>query len=155
MTASGARPNWASLTKREVAALGLEVIEARFAREGFETSVDRDRGRTRLTVRRPGAPAGYEVRAATLRPSPRAYAFLTKASFAPAHDLLAALVLLDEGSDPAAYLIPSTAWHDPSPLLVDRDFIGKASAPEWGISITGKSRPLLEPFSFAGQAAAL
>lgn len=154
MAAAPRGTSWAGLTKADVAALGLDLIEAQFGREGFTTAVDRERGRTRLTARRPGGP-GYSVMVRTLRPSPRAYAFLPKASFGPAHDLLAALVLLDEGHDPAAYLIPSEAWREPSPLLVDRDFVGRASAPEWGISISGTSRPLLEEFSFARQAAGL
>lgn len=154
MTASTGGASWADLTKREVAALGLDIIDARFAREGFTTSVDRERGRTRLIARRQPGPE-YSVRVVTLRPNPAAYAFLTKATFAPAHNLLAALVLLDEGREPASFLIPSEAWRDPSPLLVDRDFVGKASAPEWGISISGKSRPLLEEFSFGRQAATL
>lgn len=154
MTAPRGGTSWTGLTKREIADLGLDLIEAQFACEGFTTVVDRERGRTRLTARRPGRPE-YLVMVRTLRPSPQAYAFLTKATFAPAHNLLAALVLLDEGRDPATFLIPSEAWREPSPLLVDRDFIGKASAPEWGISISGKSRALLEEFSFARQAAGL
>ncbi len=39
-----------------------------------------------------------------------------------------------------------------SPLLCDRDYVGKASAPEWGIQLTGKSQPYLEEFSFGVQA---
>ena len=141
---------WHGMTKPEVAARGVEEIAGRFRGEGFTVTEDRGRGRTRLRAQRGGG-TSYEVRVATMRPPGGNYAFFTKASFRPSHDLLAALVLLEDGHDPSAYLIPSTAWQQPTPLLCDRDYEGKASAPEWGIQITGKSRPLLEEFLFGLQ----
>lgn len=142
---------WAQMNKREVSARGVEEIVERFRREGFAVDEDRERGRTRLRVKR-GDGHSYEVRVATIRPPGGNYAYFTKASFRPSSDLLAALVLLEDGHDPSAFLIPSTAWQQPTPLLCDRDYEGKASAPEWGIQISGKSRPFLEEFSFAQQA---
>lgn len=142
---------WNQMNKREVAIRGLEEITERFRRDGFSVTEDRERGRTRLRVQQ-GDGRSYEVRVATMRPPGGNYAFFTKTSFRPSDDLLAALVLLEDGYDPFAYLIPSTAWRQPTPLLCDRDYEGKASAPEWGIQITGKSRPYLEEFSFAAQA---
>ncbi len=141
---------WNQMTKHEVAARGLEEITGRFRSEGFTVAEDRDRGRTRLHVKRATGPS-YEVRVATMRPPGGNYAFFTKASFRPSEHLLAALVLLEDGHDPLAFLIPSAAWSKPTPLLCDRDYEGKASAPEWGIQVTGKSRPFLDEFSFGRQ----
>ena len=139
------------MNKREVADFGLMEADRRFRREGFQVNKERHRGRTRLHARRqPGR--SYEVRVATMRRPRGNYAYFTKASFTLSDGLLVALILLDEGCEPAAFLIPSTAWREPSPLLCDRDYEGKASAPEWGIQVTGKSLPLLEDFSFAVQA---
>ena len=40
-------------------------------------------------------------------------------------DLYLALAVLDEGSEPRLFLIPSEAWKELNTLLVDRDYIGK------------------------------
>ncbi len=141
---------WHQMTKRDVAARGLEEIAGRFRDEHFTVVEDAGRGRTRLRVARATGPS-YEIRVATMRPPNGNYAFFTKASFRPAHDLFAALILLEDGHEPSAFLIPSTAWQEPTALLRDRDYEGKASPPEWGIQISGKSRPLLEEFSFGRQ----
>jgi hypothetical protein len=138
------------MNKREVADFGLMEVDRRFRREGFQVTKERYRGRTRLHARRELG-RSYEVRVATMRRPRGNYAFFTNASFKPSDGLLAALILLEEGRDPKAFLIPSTAWHQPSPLLRDREYQGKASAPEWGISVSGKSRPLLEEFRFGVQ----
>lgn len=151
---SAGSQSWLGLNKREVASVGLQVAAQLFARDGFAVSVDDSRGRTRLGVARPGGPS-YRVHVRTVRPGPVAYAYFTKADFQPATDLLAILVVLDEGHAPAAYLIPAWAWKDTSPLLRNRDYVGRASAPEWGIQITGKSRPLLAEFTFGRQSATL
>lgn len=154
MTPSDAAAGWSRLHKREVAAFGLDEVARRFRAEGFRVSVDDERGRTRLHVARGTGPT-YEVRVATIRRPGGNYRFFTKDSFDPADTLLAALVLLEEGRQPSAFLIPSIAWREPTPLLRDRDYEGKASAPEWGIQISGKSRPFLEEFSFAQQVRSL
>lgn len=139
------------MSKRDVADFGLMEADRRFRAEGFRVTKERDRGRTRLHAQR-GLGRTYEVRVATMRWPRGNYAFFTKESFTLSDSLLAVLILLEEGKDPKAFLIPSTAWRSPSPLLCDRDYEGKASAPEWGIQVSGKSRPLLEDFGFALQA---
>ena len=72
-----------------------------------------------------------------------------------ADDRLVVLVLLEDGRPARAFLIPTPAWRQPSPLLVDRDYEGLKSEPEWGIQLSGRSIPLLDEFDFAAQARSL
>jgi hypothetical protein len=58
------------------------------------------------------------------------------------------LVLLLDGEAPALYLIPSMAWATPDAMLVDRDYEGLKSAPEYGISLTKRNMALLEQYEF-------
>ncbi len=63
--------------------------------------------------------------------------------------MLVVLVLLHDGESPDLYLIPSLSWREPSSLLVDRGYEGRACAPEWDISLSGKSMALLDECNFA------
>ncbi len=58
------------------------------------------------------------------------------------------LTLFAEGAEPKLYAIPAIAWRSPNALLVDREYEGKKSAPEWGINLSKKNLPLLEPYRF-------
>jgi hypothetical protein len=58
------------------------------------------------------------------------------------------MVLLGEGQPPDLYLIPATEWLSPNALLVDRDYVGLKSKPEWGVQLSGRTRPLLAPYRF-------
>ena len=49
------------------------------------------------------------------------------------------MVLLEEDQPPDLYLIPATAWLSPSALLVDRDYFGLKSKPEWGVQLSGRT----------------
>ncbi len=151
MSTDADRMAWSRLSKGEVTEVGVALVRERLVAEGLRVTDDEITGRTRLLATRPGART-YRVRVATCRPPGGNYAYFTKASFEIADDQLAALVLLEEGRSASAFLIPSAAWRTPSPLLCDRDYVGKASAPEWGIQLTGKSQPYLEKFSFGVQA---
>jgi hypothetical protein len=58
------------------------------------------------------------------------------------------VVLLYPGQEPQLYLIPATAWREPNALLVDREYEGLKSAPEWGLNLSEKNAPLLAGFVF-------
>jgi hypothetical protein len=45
--------------------------------------------------------------------------------------------LLEPGRRPQLYLIPSLDWQTPDAVLVDRNYEGAASAPEWGVNLPG------------------
>lgn len=146
---------WGDLTKQEVGKLGTDIAQARFVAQGFEIfSLSGSSTATTFGVRRANGP-GYEVRVRTCRLPRGNYTFFTKRSLDLADDRLVVLVLLEDGRPARVFLIPSTAWREPSPLLVDRDYEGLKSEPEWGIQLSGRSMPLLEEFDFAAQARTL
>jgi hypothetical protein len=62
--------------------------------------------------------------------------------------LFAAVALFFEGQRPQLYLIRSTEWKNPTSLLKSRDYPGKKSDPEWGITLSKKNMPLLAQFEF-------
>jgi hypothetical protein len=64
---------------------------------------------------------------------------------------LAVVVIFQEGRKPDLFLIPSRAWESPTQLLVSRDYEGKKSKPEWGINLSHRNLPLLEPYRFEAQ----
>jgi len=76
------------------------------------------------------------------------YIFFPKDRFELRDNLLAAVVLLNEGEPPALYLIPASTWLSPEPPFVSRDYEGKPSPPEWGLNISRKHLPALERFQF-------
>ena len=58
------------------------------------------------------------------------------------------LLRFTDGKLPDVYIIPATVWLTPNEVFVDRDYgkPGQKSKPEYGISITKKTLPLLEPY---------
>ena len=145
--------DWARLTHLQVGRYGEYFVKMEFTLLGFDvygTEVD-DKG-IDLVVRT-GVDQFYDVQVKTVSRSK--YVYFPKHTFEPRPKLLAALVLLEQGKPPEPYLIPAVSWLNPNELLISRDYVGKTSKPEWGITLTGKSRPLLEEFAFELQAAKL
>ncbi|WP_289600611.1 hypothetical protein [Allofournierella massiliensis] len=58
------------------------------------------------------------------------------------------LLLFSNGYLPDCYVIPSQTWTIPNALFVERNYDkpGQKSAPEWGINLSKKNLPLLEPY---------
>lgn len=79
------------------------------------------------------------------------YVFVRKDKFFLTNENFLALVLLEERKEPALYLIPGVTWKQPNPLFVDRQYEDRASRPEWGMNLSQKNLPLLEPYSFERQ----
>ena len=146
---------WSALSKREAGAVGVDAVKGAFRRAGYTVfESEETRTPTRFAVARDRGPM-YDVRVRTCRPPGGNYTFLTKSELELSESVFVVLVLLHEGESPELYLIPSLAWREPNSLLVDRDYEGLASAPEWGISLSGKSLPLLAEFNFAREAGRL
>jgi hypothetical protein len=117
-----------------------------FALYGFEifTSEVDDRG-IDFVVRRGQSPF-YEIQVKSVRTSN--YVFMQKSKFPLHSNRLLALVLLKEDQPPDLYLIRATDWLSPNALLVDRDYVGLKSKPEWGVQISRASKTLLTHYQF-------
>lgn len=137
---------WSRLNSHQVGRFAEFFVKMEFALYGFEvyTSEVDDRGID--FVARHGTGGFYEVQVKSVRESN--YVFMHKSKFPLHPDRLLALVLLEEEQPPDLYLIPATAWLSPSGLLVSRDYEGRKSKPEWGIQLSGRTRPLLLRYRF-------
>ncbi len=76
------------------------------------------------------------------------YVFVRKDKFVLRKNLMLALVLFENGELPNLYLIPATAWQTPNALLVDHDYEGLKSKPEWGLNLSHRNLGLLEQYRF-------
>jgi hypothetical protein len=137
---------WSRLNKPQVGRFAEYFVKMEFALYGFEvfTAEVDDRGID--FVARHGAGGFYEVQVKSARESN--YVFMQKTKFPLKPDRLLALVLLEEDQPPDLYLISATEWLSPTTLLVSRDYEGLKSKPEWGVQLSGRTRPLLAPYRF-------
>jgi len=71
------------------------------------------------------------------------YIFFPKSQFTPRKNLYAAVVVYIEEEDPHLFLIPSVSWLKPNALMVERNYGGLKSHPEWGLNISVRNWPLL------------
>jgi hypothetical protein len=74
--------------------------------------------------------------------------FFRKDKFELKDRLWAAAVRFTDGEAPAVYLIPSTAWKEPAPPFTSRNYDGRESAPEYGLSLAKKHARVLAQFEF-------
>lgn len=138
--------DWSRLNHLQVGKYAEYLAKMEFTLHGFDvytTEVD-NRGIDFL-VRKDHA-TYYDIQVKSIRKS--GYIFFPKSTFTLRPNLLAAIVLFLPLKIPQLYLIPSTAWLSPNPLLVGHDYEGKKSPPEWGINLSSRHIHLLEPFAF-------
>jgi len=121
--------------KMEFALLGVDIYGAEVDDKGIDFVARTQDGRH------------YDVQVKSVFKSD--YIFFQKSTFVLRADLLAAIVLFRKDEEPRLFLIPSTAWLTPNKCLVGRDYIGKKSAPEWGIQLSQKHHQFLSGFDFA------
>jgi hypothetical protein len=147
------RYNWKALNRQQVGTFSEYFVKMELTMLGFQvysTEVD-DRG-IDFVVRYEKGPF-LSIQVKSIRE--KGYVFMRKEKFDLSTDLYLALAILDEGSEPRLFLIPSEAWKEPNTLLVDRDYIGKKSKPEWGVNLSKKNMVLLKEYSFAKMASQL
>ena len=125
--------------KMEFTMLGFDVYGAEVDDRGID-----------LVIRK-GADRYYDVQVKSVRGLN--YIFFPKDKFADdksalRDNLLAAVVVFGDGQPPDLYLIPSTAWRQTDGLLVERDYVGLKSKPEWGLNLSPRNIPLLERYRF-------
>ena len=148
------RYSWSRLNKQQVGRFAEYFVKMEFALYGFEvyTAEVDDRGID--FVVRYGENRFHEIQVKSARGS-TGYVFMQKDKFSLRSGRLLALALLEEEQAPRVYLIPASEWLSPNELLVGRDYDGLKSKPEWGVQLSGKSRPLLERYRFEVTVAAL
>lgn len=85
-----------------------------------------------------------------------AYVVLPKDKLAIDDRHLVCFLHFKENELPCLYVIPASVWEYPNMVFVDRNYDkpGQKSKPEWGINVSKKNLPLLEPYKaekfFAG-----
>jgi hypothetical protein len=138
---------WSRLNKQQVGAYTEYFVKMELTMYGFQvysTEVD-DRGID--FVARHGRGPFIEVQVKSLRAS--GYVFMHKSKFSLKEHLYLALGLLSEGKPPELFLIPSFVWETPNVAFVSRDYGERLkSKPEWGLNISPRNRPVLEPYRF-------
>jgi hypothetical protein len=147
------RYNWKKLNRQQVGAFSEYFVKMELTMHGFQvysTEVD-DRGIDFVARRDKGFFLSIQVKSIRKK----GYVFLQKDKFDIAPDWFLALAILNEGKEPDLYLIPAEAWKTPDALFVDRDYEGKKSKPEWGLNLSVKNMPLLEPYLFENMATSI
>jgi hypothetical protein len=142
---------WADLNHLQTGRYGEYFAKMAFVRAAFDVfnaEVD-DKGIDFVLRINDDPPRYHDVQVKTVR-SRDTYVFMRKDKFRLAPNLLLALVILGAGSEPEMYLIPASAWRNAKPPFADRDYDGKKSAPEYGLTLSPSNMMALEPFRFAG-----
>jgi hypothetical protein len=136
---------WSSLNHFQVGKYAEYFVMMEFTLFDFEVySTEVDNRGVDFVIRRDGR--YFRVQVKSIRDLN--YVFLAKDKFPLDDDMLAAVVLFFDRKPPDHYLIPATVWKSPNELFVSRDYEGKASKPEWGLNLSQKNMPLLEPYRF-------
>lgn len=80
---------------------------------------------------------------------PGRYVFMKKATFPLKSWVTLAVVVFDQNHEswPSWFLIPSVEWLNPSPPLVEYEYEGKKSKPEYGLNIRTNWRQELAAWS--------
>jgi hypothetical protein len=137
---------WSKLNNQQIGKFAEYFVKMELAMYGFQvycTEVD-DRG-IDFVARYDKGPF-VELQVKSLRSF--SYVFMHKEKFLPREHLYLALGLLLDGQPPELFLIPSTAWKNRNGMFVNHDYDGLESKPEWGLNISEKNMPLLEPYRF-------
>lgn len=147
------RYQWSKLNKQQVGAYVEYFVKMEFTMYGFQvygTEVD-DRGIDFVARHRDGPFLSVQVKSARTAN----YVFMGKHHFDPSKELFLALGLLKDDQEPKLYLIPSLVWTNPNGTFVSRDYDGLKSKPEWGLNLSKKNLPELEPYTMGKTIAAL
>src|SRR3712207_6594346 len=146
--------DWSRLNNAQLGRYAEYFVKMEFTRYGFDvyTAEVDDKGIDFVVRKEHGTEDGgleyryYDVQVKSTRGMN--YVFLRQSKFRLRKNLLAVLVLFGTGRWPDLYLVPSTAWEAPNALFVERPYEGLKSKPEWGINLSRRNLPLLEPYGF-------
>ena len=90
----------------------------------------------------------YDIQVKSIRYS-TSYIFIPEAKFRVAENFILAIVIFDDtGDHPSLYLIPSTSWSKPSPLLTFKDYESRnlKSKNEYGLNLSKRNMELMNLF---------
>lgn len=119
----------------------MELASYKF--EVYTTEVD-DHGIDFL-IKREESRKFYEIQVKSIREY--GYVFMPKSTWHIDHDYLyLVLLIFKEGMLPNVYMIPATAWQNSDELFKDKNYEGLKSDPEFGLNLSLKNQPLLEPY---------
>jgi hypothetical protein len=138
---------WGRLSRQQAGAYSEYFVKMELTMYGFQvyTSEVDDRG-VDFVARYEHGPF-VQIQVKSLRSL--GYVFMQKSKLVLDENTFIAFGLLLEGKPPLLYLIPSTVWRNPGPAFVSRDYEGKESDPEWGINVSTRNLPYLNPYLFA------
>jgi len=137
---------WGKLNKQQVGTYAEYFVKMELTMYGFQvygTEVD-DQGIDFVTRYERGPFLQVQVKSVRSL----GYVYMTKDNFELSEQVYLALALLVEGVEPDLFLVPSTVWRNENALFVGRDYEGRKSDPEWGLNLSQKNLPLLEPYCF-------
>lgn len=140
------RYSWSRLNKQQVGSYTEYFVKMELTMFGFQvygTEVD-DRG-IDFVARHEDGPF-IEVQVKSLRAM--GYVFMQKEKFVIEPCRYLAFGLLLDGQQPDIYLIPSIVWQKPTAVFVGREYEGLKSKPEWGLNVSKRSMPMMEPYRF-------
>lgn len=123
------------LVASRIALLGFQVYRPLADDRGVDLVVDVGNGRHAMV----------QVKST----HPGKYIYMKKSTFALVPWVSVAVVVFDEEHDlwPTLFLIPATAWINPTPPLVDYEYEGRRSKPEYGLNIRTNWREELASWS--------
>ena len=131
------KTKWSNLNHIQLGKYSEYLVIMEFTRYGFDVdSAEVDDKGIDFVVRK-NESEYYDIQVKSLLKS--RYAFMPKRLFEPRRNLFLALVLYEsDEAEPTLLLIPSIDWKDKkySFLVESKDFEGRKTAQEWGISIT-------------------
>jgi len=140
---------WSELSKQQLGRYAEYFVKMEFTLHGFDvytTEVD-DKGIDFIIRKDIGAYCEIQVKSSRNL----TYIFFRKDKCVLHESFLVAVVLFTDDQLPDLYLVPSTTWRTPNALFVDRDYRGKKSKPEWGLNLSKRNLPLLQPYAFEEQ----
>ena len=127
--------NWSKLNHLQIGKFSEYFAKMEFTKAGFDvyTAEVDDKG-IDFVVRK-NESEYFDIQVKSVRNNN--YVFMRKEVFTPRKNLFLVLILFEDNQEPAMLLIPSLDWQNKThSFLVERNYEGKKSKPEWGISIT-------------------
>ena len=141
-----ASTKWDALSPLQVGRYGEYYAKMEFASYGFEVYTSEvDVHGVGFVVKHPDGNIYYEVQVKTVRDWNKNPNIAKSKMKALAQNRLVCLIHIVGNNLPKVYLIPATAWGNPSSgILADNDYINKKSSAEWTIRISKKYKTELD-----------